>query len=75
MAYIVPMRIHHLDCCTMCPVGRSAVNGEGSLFERGLMVSHCLLIETDSAGLVLVDSGIGSADVRVPGGSDPGSRP
>jgi glyoxylase-like metal-dependent hydrolase (beta-lactamase superfamily II) len=58
------MRIHHLDCCTMCPRGGSAVNGERSLFARARLVSHCLLIETDAHGLVLVDTGIGVEDVH-----------
>ncbi|MBV8719347.1 MAG: MBL fold metallo-hydrolase [Chloroflexi bacterium] len=58
------MRVYHLDCCTMCPRGRRAVNGEGSLFGRARLVSHCLLIETDTHGLVLVDTGIGTDDVR-----------
>ena len=57
------MRVHHLDCCTMCPRGQSAVNGEGSLFGRAKLVSHCLLIETDGHGLVLVDTGIGIDDI------------
>jgi glyoxylase-like metal-dependent hydrolase (beta-lactamase superfamily II) len=47
------MRIHHLDCCTMCPRGMSA-----------MLVSHCLLIETAAHGLVLVDTGIGVDDIR-----------
>jgi glyoxylase-like metal-dependent hydrolase (beta-lactamase superfamily II) len=58
------MRVHHLDCCTMCPRGRSAINGEGRLLERARLVSHCLLVETDAHGLVLVDTGIGVDDVR-----------
>jgi glyoxylase-like metal-dependent hydrolase (beta-lactamase superfamily II) len=58
------MRIHHLDCCTMCPRGRSAINGEGSLLARARLVSHCLLFETDAHGLILVDTGIGVDDVR-----------
>jgi glyoxylase-like metal-dependent hydrolase (beta-lactamase superfamily II) len=58
------MRVHHLDCCTMCPRGRSALNGEGRLSERARMVSHCLLVETDAHGLLLVDTGIGVEDVR-----------
>jgi glyoxylase-like metal-dependent hydrolase (beta-lactamase superfamily II) len=48
----------------MCPRGQSAVNGAGSLFARGKLVGHCLLIETDAHGLVLVDAGIGVEDVR-----------
>jgi glyoxylase-like metal-dependent hydrolase (beta-lactamase superfamily II) len=58
------MRVHHLDCCTMRPRGRSAVNGEGSLLARARLVSHCLVVETDAHGLVLVDTGIGVEDVR-----------
>lgn len=49
-------RVHHLNCATMnTPAGR--------------MVCHCLLVETDDAGLVLVDSGVGEADF-----ADPGTR-
>jgi glyoxylase-like metal-dependent hydrolase (beta-lactamase superfamily II) len=58
------MRVHHLDCCTMCPRGQSALNGGGRLLGRGRLVSHCLLLETDAHGLVLVDTGIGVEDVR-----------
>src|SRR5919204_5796354 len=58
------MRVHHLDCCTMCPRGQSAVNGDGSLIARAKLVSHCLLIETNAHGLVLVDTGIGVDDIR-----------
>jgi glyoxylase-like metal-dependent hydrolase (beta-lactamase superfamily II) len=49
------MHVHHLDCCTMRP-----------RFTGVRLPSHCLLIETDRQGLVLVDSGIGTADVRNP---------
>lgn len=48
----------------MCPRGRRAVNGEGSLLDRAHLVAHCLLIETDAHGLVLVDTGIGIDDIR-----------
>jgi glyoxylase-like metal-dependent hydrolase (beta-lactamase superfamily II) len=58
------MRIHHLDCCTMCPRGQRTFNGDGKRFARARLVSHCLLIETDAHGLVLVDTGIGVDDVR-----------
>jgi glyoxylase-like metal-dependent hydrolase (beta-lactamase superfamily II) len=50
----------------MCPRGRRAVNGEGRLLARARLVSHCLLLETDARGLVLVDTGIGVEDVRDP---------
>ncbi len=60
------MRVHHLNCGTMCPpVGRLITPTRG-IFERGLMVCHCLLIETDAHGLVLVDTGLGTEDVRDP---------
>lgn len=58
------MRVHHLDCCTMCPRGQRAVNGEGRRLARARLVSHCLLLETAAHGLVLVDSGIGVDDIR-----------
>jgi glyoxylase-like metal-dependent hydrolase (beta-lactamase superfamily II) len=49
------MRVHHLDCCTMRP-----------RFTKVEMVSHCLLLETQAHGLVLVDTGVGVDDVRAP---------
>lgn len=60
------MKVHHIDCATMCPVSRRMINGDGSFTERGSMVAHCLLIETDAHGLALVDTGIGTDDVREP---------
>jgi glyoxylase-like metal-dependent hydrolase (beta-lactamase superfamily II) len=60
------MRIHHLNCGTMCPVGRRLINAEGRTRDRGRLVCHCLLIETDRHGLVLVDTGLGRADVTQP---------
>ena len=48
------MRVHHLDCCTMRP----------RVVPWAKLVSHCLLLETDAHGLVLVDAGIGTDDVR-----------
>lgn len=62
------MKVHHLDCATMCPLARRWTNGDGSLFERGHLCGHCLLVETDRHGLVLVDSGFGEDDVRDPRG-------
>jgi glyoxylase-like metal-dependent hydrolase (beta-lactamase superfamily II) len=61
------MRIHHINCGTMCPIG-------GSLFfyprdadpAHRRLVCQCLLIETESEGLVLVDTGFGVRDVRHP---------
>ena len=58
------MRIHHLNCGCMCPLGGALWDG----FSRGLtaqLVCHCLLIETEQ-GLVLVDTGFGQQDVQAP---------
>jgi glyoxylase-like metal-dependent hydrolase (beta-lactamase superfamily II) len=59
------MRVHHLNCGTMCPPVGRLISPTRGVFERGLMVCHCLLIETDE-GLVLVDTGIGTEDVKDP---------
>ncbi len=56
------MRVHHLNCGTLEPLGGRFVNGEGPLCSRARMVCHCLLIES-SDGLVLVDTGLGEADL------------
>ena len=56
------MRVHHLNCGTMCPLGGHYLDG----FSRGptgRLACHCLLLETN-AGLVLVDTGLGLRDVR-----------
>ena len=58
MAY----KIHHLNTATLCPGNQWGVNGSGSLLKKGLMVCHCLLVETDQ-GLVLIDTGFGVQDV------------
>lgn len=55
------LRVHHLDCATLCTAAPRLVAGAG---HAGL-VCHVLLVETD-AGLVLVDTGLGMADVRSP---------
>ncbi len=60
------MRVHHLNCLTMCPVGGKLVDGEGGRGPRGRLVCHVLLLETPSHGLVLVDTGFGLEDVAHP---------
>ncbi|MBD2198190.1 MULTISPECIES: MBL fold metallo-hydrolase [Calothrix] len=58
------MRVHHLNCGCMCPIGGALFDG----FSRGLtahLVCHCLLIETNQ-GLVLVDTGFGKQDIKAP---------
>ena len=59
------MKVHHLNCGTMCPYGGRWVTGTGALRSPTRLVCHCLLIET-SHGLVLVDSGLGLRDVETP---------
>ena len=49
----------------MRPPSQRLVNGVGDWLAPGRMVAHCLLAETND-GLVLVDSGIGTRDVREP---------
>ncbi|TCO58193.1 MBL fold metallo-hydrolase [Actinocrispum wychmicini] len=65
------MRVHHLNCGTMRPLGGRLLDGSSGYLGRGRMVCHCLLVETESDGLVLVDSGLGVADVTNPRGSLP----
>lgn len=59
------MRIHHLNCGTDCPFGGALFDGRSKGITAKL-VCHCLLIETDAHGLVLVDSGYGLRDVAEP---------
>ncbi|MCA9539136.1 MAG: MBL fold metallo-hydrolase [Myxococcales bacterium] len=51
------MKIHHLNCVTMCPVACK------SLFKRSHFVAHCLLVESPD-GLILIDTGFGMAEVE-----------
>jgi glyoxylase-like metal-dependent hydrolase (beta-lactamase superfamily II) len=59
------MRIHHLSCGSLCPHGGRLIGGEGGPLSRAQVICHCLLIES-SDGLVLVDTGFGTADARNP---------
>jgi glyoxylase-like metal-dependent hydrolase (beta-lactamase superfamily II) len=52
--------VHHLNCATMCPIAGFLLGGNAW---RGRMVAHCLLIETERDGLVLIDTGFGTRDV------------
>ena len=62
------MRIHHLNCISTCPLGGKLMDGgPESIFQRGRLTCHCLLVETDS-GLVLCDTGLGLRDVDDPRG-------
>ncbi len=53
------VRVHHLNCATMCPPFAAAMNAPG------FFVAHVLAIETDG-GVVLVDTGIGNTDIAAP---------
>lgn len=59
------MKIHHLNCATMCPRGGSLFGGEGAPWNETSIVAHCLLIEAGE-DLVLIDTGLGTADVADP---------
>lgn len=62
------LSLHHLNCGTLCPLGRRFIAGEGGVLERSQMICHCLLIETPNSGLVLVDTGFGTQEVADPRG-------
>lgn len=60
------MRIHHLNCATIRPLGGRLLNGNGGWVTGARIVCHCLLVEA-ADGLVLVDTGLGLEDVAAPG--------
>jgi glyoxylase-like metal-dependent hydrolase (beta-lactamase superfamily II) len=59
------MRIHHLDCGPARPFGGALMDGvsPGAI---GRLSCHCLAIETDRHGVVLVDTGLGLRDMARP---------
>ncbi len=59
------MRIHHLNCGTMAPLGKRFTEGTGMPWHKGRFICHCLLIETENK-LVLVDTGLGLHDIATP---------
>jgi len=59
------MRVHHLNCTSMCPPGGRFIDGKTPLYRPATLVSHCLLVEAPDS-LVLVDTGLGLDDVRSP---------
>jgi glyoxylase-like metal-dependent hydrolase (beta-lactamase superfamily II) len=59
------MRVHHVSCGTMCPLGGHLMDGRTPGLGSARIVCHCLVIET-SQGLVLVDTGIGTGDIERP---------
>jgi glyoxylase-like metal-dependent hydrolase (beta-lactamase superfamily II) len=60
------LKIHHLNCGSMCPHGQRPINGHGGWLAAADLCCHCLLIES-ADGLVLVDTGLGTYDVANPG--------
>lgn len=59
-------RIHHLNCVSTCPLGGRLMDGiSPSVFERGHLTCHCLLVELADC-LVLIDTGLGRRDVANP---------
>jgi glyoxylase-like metal-dependent hydrolase (beta-lactamase superfamily II) len=59
------VRIHHLNCGSLCPRGGKMLGGAGGPLSPALMCCHCLLIEGED-GLILVDTGLGVEDVTEP---------
>ncbi|MFG2052622.1 MBL fold metallo-hydrolase [Micromonospora sp. NPDC048930] len=58
------MRVHHLNCGTM----REITPVDTQVLRPLPAVCHCLLVETDADGLVLVETGFGTHDLRDPEG-------
>ncbi|NIH78352.1 MBL fold metallo-hydrolase [Amycolatopsis viridis] len=56
------MKIHHLNCGTMRPLGGRLIDGRGGFWHRAELVCHCLLVETGNE-LVLIETGLGSPAV------------
>lgn len=64
MEYYHSVKVHHLNCGTLNPVGGGLVSSTPGGAET---VCHCLLVESDQ-GLVLVDTGFGEHDIQDPVG-------
>ncbi|MFD6155301.1 MBL fold metallo-hydrolase [Nocardia sp. NPDC060256] len=58
------MNIHHLNCGSVRQI-EATYDGPAPAHA----VNHCLLVETDSDGLVLVETGLGLDNVRDPNGT------
>jgi glyoxylase-like metal-dependent hydrolase (beta-lactamase superfamily II) len=63
-------KVHHLNAATMCPRAPAFLLGQDGKAGKARMICHCLLLETARDGLILVDTGFGTADLadlqRVP---------
>ncbi|MGH3298669.1 MAG: MBL fold metallo-hydrolase, partial [Trebonia sp.] len=58
------MKIHHLNCGSLRQI-EATYDGPPAL----PAVNHCLLVETSADGLILVETGLGLADIRDPDGT------
>ncbi|KIA66477.1 MBL fold metallo-hydrolase [Nocardia vulneris] len=58
------MKIHHLNCGSLRQIDATYPGPQPAP-----AVNHCLLVETDSDGLVLVETGLGLDNVRDPAGT------
>lgn len=60
------MIVHDLDAMTMRPIGLA--RHDSALDDRGrpYLVTRMLLVHTDADGWVVIDTGIGTADVQAP---------
>ncbi|MFD9499804.1 MBL fold metallo-hydrolase [Streptomyces sp. NPDC060035] len=58
------MKIHHLNCGSVRTI-EATYDGP----QPAPAVNHCLLMETDADGLVLVETGLGLGDIRDPAGT------
>lgn len=59
------MRVHHLNCGTMCPLAGGAI-GSGTGLRRGAMICHCLALETERDGVILIDTGWSTRECAEP---------
>lgn len=63
-------KIVHVDCGTMWPIGQRFIGDDTPARKDGKIVCHVLILETDG-GLVLIDSGMGTQDIRTGSGRLP----
>ena len=63
-------KIHHLNCASMCPYNAKLLSDNGGWTETAHLVAHVLAIESND-GIVLVDTGLGTADVANPNRTGP----
>lgn len=61
------LKIHHLNCTTFRLRFARAFDGCRGIFDdRLICVTHCVLVETRHAGLVLIDAGFSTKEVNDP---------